>query len=211
MACAAAQRFPFLFLSCTAPEAQLWFQPYFCVCATLRHLFSAQTRESKRSGWLGHTCSLRPGRGTVATLGYAQSVRGGRDPQAVAANWGSLALVGVPFQSLWRQGLVCRGGGGPTPRVSLSTGTSFPRQTTLPLGIFLATEPLTPVSSVLAEQPTVVISSDLLSTWELQHSVSISTDLFSSPESFSTQLPPALANSHPRRGTPGLIPKKALG
>lgn len=100
----------------------------------------------------------------MATLGYAQSVRGSRDPQAVAANWGSLALVGVPFQSLWRQALVCRGGGGPTPRVSLSTGTSFPRQTTLPLGIFLAMEPLTPVSSVLAEQPTVVISSDLLST-----------------------------------------------
>ena len=97
------------------------------------------------------------------------------------------------------------------PLVSLSTGTSFPRQTTLPLGIFLAMEPLTPVSSVLSEQPTVVISSDLLSTWELQHSVSTSTDLFSSPESFSTQPPPVVANSHPRRGTPGLIPKKALG
>lgn len=43
----------------------------------------------------------------MATLGYAQSVCGSREPQAVAANWGSLALVGVPFQSLWRQGLVC--------------------------------------------------------------------------------------------------------
>ena len=51
-------------------------------------------------------------------MGYAQSVRGGRDPQAVAANWGSLAVVGVPFQSLWRQGLVCRGGAGPTPCVT---------------------------------------------------------------------------------------------
>lgn len=100
----------------------------------------------------------------MATLGYAQSVCGSRDPQAVAANWGLLAVVGVPFQSLLRQGLVCRGGGGPTPCVSLSTGTSFPRQTMLPLGVFLAMEPLTPVSSVLSEQPTVVISSDLLAT-----------------------------------------------
>ena len=208
--CSCTERFPFLFPSCTAPGAQLWFQPHFCVCATLRHLFSAQARGSKRSGRLGHTCSLRPGRGTVATLGYAQSVCGSREPQAVAANWGSLALVGVPFQSLWRQGLVCVWGGGPTPCVSLSTGTSFPRQTMLPLGVFLVLEPLTPVSSVLSEQPTWSLP-QICSQPESFSTVYTSTDLFSSPEGFNTQPPPALANSHLRQGGPGLIPKKALG
>lgn len=102
----------------------------------------------------------------MATLGYAQSVCGGRGPQAVAANWGLLAVVGVPLPEptpgrVWCVGVVVA----LPPCVSLSTGTSFPRQTTmLPLGVFLAMEPLTPVSSVLSEQPTVVISSDLLAT-----------------------------------------------
>ena len=105
---------------------------------------------------------------------------------------------------------VCVCGGGPTPCVSLSTGTSFPRQTMLPLGLFLVLEPLTPVSSVLSEQPTWSLP-QICSQPESFSTVYTSTDLFSSPEGFNTQPPPALANSHLRQGGPGLIPKKALG
>ena len=45
--CSCTERFPFLFLSHTAPGAQLWFWPHLCVCATLKHLFPAE-RETKQ-------------------------------------------------------------------------------------------------------------------------------------------------------------------
>ena len=59
--CSYMERFSFLFLSCTAPGTQLWFQPHLCTCAALRCLFPAQVRGSKSSGCLGHTYSHRPG------------------------------------------------------------------------------------------------------------------------------------------------------
>ena len=57
------ERFPFLFLSRTAPGAQLWFWPHLCVCAALRCLLLAQARGSESSGCLGHVYSLKPGQG----------------------------------------------------------------------------------------------------------------------------------------------------
>ena len=36
----------------------LWFWPYLCMWATLRHLLSAQARGSRGSNWLGQACSL---------------------------------------------------------------------------------------------------------------------------------------------------------
>ena len=44
------ERFPFLFLSHTAPGAQFWFWPHLHMWATLRHLFPAQARGVKSSG-----------------------------------------------------------------------------------------------------------------------------------------------------------------
>ena len=86
----------FLFLSHTAPGTQFWFWPHLCMCATLRHLFPAQVRGSESSSWLGHTYSLRPGRGTAATIGMCTNCHGDRDRQAIATDWGALALVEVP-------------------------------------------------------------------------------------------------------------------
>ena len=53
-------------------------------------------------------------------------------------------------QSPQRQEMAFGGGGGPTLCAPLNNGSLFPRQTTLPLGAFLATEPLIPVPSVLS-------------------------------------------------------------
>ena len=69
----------------------------------LRHLFPAQVRGGKSSGWLRHTCSLRPGRDKAATtgmhsftpLGSPFSACGSRGREEVATDWGTLTLVGV--------------------------------------------------------------------------------------------------------------------
>ena len=52
--CSCRKRFLLVFLSHTAPVAQLWFWPHLCVWTTLRHLFPALARGSGSNGWLGH-------------------------------------------------------------------------------------------------------------------------------------------------------------
>lgn len=42
--CSYTERYLFLFLSCTAPGAQVWFWPNLFVCLTLKYLFLAQMR-----------------------------------------------------------------------------------------------------------------------------------------------------------------------
>ena len=100
--CSCKERFPFLFLSCTTPGAQLWFWPHLCMCITLRHLFPSQARGSKSSGWFRHTCSLRPGRVRWPQLGCVRIACGSVDWQAVATDWG--ALVRVPPSACWGRG-----------------------------------------------------------------------------------------------------------
>lgn len=46
--CSYTERFSFLFFSHTAPGAQLWFCPHFCLWATLRHLFPNQARGKQK-------------------------------------------------------------------------------------------------------------------------------------------------------------------
>lgn len=84
--------------------------------------------------------------------------------------------------------------GSPAPCTPLNSGVTFPRQTTLPVGAFLAVEPLTPIPSgfLCAANTGPLPRSTLLTT------------------SFSTQPPSALAASCLRLGCPGLIPEEAL-
>ena len=53
--------------------------------------------------------------------------------------------------------------GSPTSCMPLNSGSSLQRWITLPLGAFLATEPLITVPSVVSMQPTEVSSPDLIS------------------------------------------------
>ena len=122
---------PLLYLH--QPWAQLWFWPHLCVCTTLRCLFPTQMRGRKSSSWLGHTYSLRPGRGTAATTGVCTKCLwrpAGSSKRLRCAHSG-----GSPSRCPRRQGLACGGGGSPAPCTPLKKGALFPRQTTLPLGV----------------------------------------------------------------------------
>ena len=89
-------------------------------------------------------------------LGCEQVAYGGEDQQAVATDW-RIPSCGSPSQC------PCEGNGVPDPCTPLKNDTSLSRQTTLPLGSFPATHPLTPVLSAVSMQPTVLLSLDLFS------------------------------------------------
>ena len=125
--CNCTERFPFLLLSRTTPRAQLWFWPHLCVCATLRHLFLVQARGRESSGCLGHTYSLRLGRGMAATMKVSVSCLRRWGP---AGSWNKLWRAhsgGSPSQCLRRQELACGGSGGPAPHAPLKNGASLSR------------------------------------------------------------------------------------
>ena len=83
--------------------------------------------------------------------------------QAVAKDWGTLAVLQVPPSARRGRGWCVRVVVAPPPHcMPFNNGTSFPRQTRLPLGAFMALEPLTPIPPVIFMQPTVVPSLDLL-------------------------------------------------
>lgn len=86
-----------------------------------------------------------------------------REWQAVATDCCTLIhFCGSPSHCLQRQGLASGGSDSPIIYDPFKNCALFPKQTTLPLGTFPAAEPLTPVSSVVFAQPTVVLSPDLL-------------------------------------------------
>lgn len=123
------------------PWTQLGFWPQLSLCGTLRGLFPTWARRSKSNGWLGHTHSLRPEWGKAPTVGVC------------AKNLWRAHSGASPSQCPWRP---------PTTCMPLNTSASIPRQMT-PLGAFLATEPLTDVSSDVSTQPTVVLFPDPIS------------------------------------------------
>lgn len=108
-------------------------------------------------GTLTHS---RVGRLKVAMTGVPSACDSDKQ-QAVAKDWGTPAVLQVPPSARRGRGW-CVGGGGPTRCMPFNNGTSFPRQTRLSLGAFLALEPLTPIPPVIFMQPTVVPSLDLL-------------------------------------------------
>lgn len=123
--CSCMERFPFLFLSCTIPGAQLLFWPPLCMWATLSHLFPTQVRGSKSSSWLGYTYSLRSERDMAATTEVCMNCLQHHRPTGSCKRLGCTHSGGSPTQCPQRQGLSC--GGGPTPCLPLNNGTSFPR------------------------------------------------------------------------------------
>ena len=193
--CSCTERFPFPFLSQTAPGAQLWFWPHLCMRATLRFLFATQVRERQKQWPIGSLsligALIRSGQGERRRpqLWHMQSACG-RDQQEDATDWD--VSGGSPSQCPWRQGPAGGEGfcnGDPAPCTPLNNDTSFPRQTMLPLAAFPAMEPLTPISSscLCPANSSPLPRSTLLTPH------------------FSTQLPPELAASCLRLGCPGLI------
>ena len=146
---------------------------------------------------MGHTYLLRPGRDKAATTGAGAKCLQWQRPTGSCNRLGSTHSGGSPSQCLWRQGLACEErvqDGGPTFYAPLNNGASFPRQTTLPLGAFMAMEPLIPIPSGCL----CAANSGPLPGFALLTS------------HFSTQPLPALAASCLRLGCPGLIPEEAL-
>ena len=70
--------------------------------------------------------------------------------------WESLPVPTEAGAGMW-------GRGDPAPCAPLNNGTSLSRQTTLPLGAFPASHPLTPVPSAVSAQSTALLSLDLFS------------------------------------------------
>ena len=121
------ERFPFLFLSHTAPGVQLCFWPHPCMCVTLSCLFHIQVRRSESSIWLGHTYSLGLGRGIAATAGVCANCLWQRRPAGSCNRLGHARSGGNPSQYPQRQGLACGCSGGYPPYMPLNNGASFPR------------------------------------------------------------------------------------
>ena len=163
MACTAAQRdFHFSPLVALPLGLSFGFGPHLCVCTTLRHLFLTQVRGRESSGLLGHTYSLRQGRGVLATTEVCANCLQRQRLTESCNRLGCACSGGCPSLYLRRQGTVCGGSGIYTPCMTLNNGSSFPRQTTLPLRAFPATETLThPLCCIL--KPTAFLSPDLLS------------------------------------------------
>lgn len=150
------ERFPFLFLGHTVPEAQTWFWLHPCMCATFMCLFTTQVKGNKTAtDWGMHSLSWRGVR--QPHLGFVQSACGGCN--RLGHTWSG----GNPSQCLWRRGLVCGGDSGPHPLWTSQQSVLFPRQTTVPLGTFLPMVHLTLVPSVVSLQPTTFLSPDPLS------------------------------------------------
>ena len=123
---------------------------------------------------------------------------------------GCICFGGSLSQCPWRQRLACEGvcDGGPTPFVPLNSGASFPRQTPLPPGAFLAVELLTHIPSGClhaAEVLTPIPSSCLCTANSSPHPGSALLT-----PCLSTHCPPALADTYLRLELPGLTPKEAL-
>ena len=149
--CSCTERFPFLFLSRTAPGAQLLFWPRIRLCTILRHLFPAQLRGSESSGCLGL------GWGTEGTVGVFVSCLQQQGPAGHCNRLWHARCARSTSQRPWRQELACGGRGSP-PHSPLNNDASLSRQTTPPLGAFRATHPLTPVPSAVSAQPTELLS-----------------------------------------------------
>lgn len=182
-------RFPFLFLSCTVLGAQLWFWPHLCICTTSAYRLYSREGAKAAADW-----GTLMGGGYSSTTGICLKCLQAREGKQLQQTVATFILT------LWEPATACRGRGW---QVGVVTAPSFMihsrivpcfLQTTLPLGTFPAAEPLTPVSSVVFAQPTVVLSPDLL--FQL-HTLALRT------------------HQHwqilPKQGYPRLIPEAALG
>ena len=159
--CSCMERFLFLLLSHTTPGAQLWFWPQLCVCHPQASVPHPGEREWTQQLIGAHL--LRPGRGTAATTRVCVKCLWWWRPAGSCNRLEHACFGGSPSHCLQRQWLACGGSGSPAPCVPLNNGTSFPRQTTFPLGAFPAMEPLTPVPFVVSTQATAILSLDSLS------------------------------------------------
>ena len=121
------------------------------MCATLRHLFPVSLRGGESCSWLGHTFSLQVGRLKVVRLEYQVPVTVNTSRQLQKP--GAPLLCCKSLQVLAEAGAGVCVWGGTTPCMPFNNGTSFPRQARLPLGTFMALEPLTPIPPVIFMQP----------------------------------------------------------
>ena len=160
MACAAAQK-DFCSYSLVALPLGLsfGFGPTF-ECAPLSGVCSPPRREGEKAAADWGTLRLR--RGMAVKFGVCANCLWQRRPAGSCNRLGHSCSGGSPSQCPTRQRLVCVGGGDPTSCKTLNSGTSFLRQTRLLVGSFPATEPLSPIPSVVSMQPTPVLFPDLI-------------------------------------------------
>lgn len=78
--------------------------------------------------------TLRPGKGTAAPTVVCKKCLWSWRLAGSSSRVGCAHSGQSPFHCPWRQGMVFGGSGDPNPCVLLNNGTSFPRQTMLPLG-----------------------------------------------------------------------------
>ena len=134
-----------LFFGCTTYRIQLYLLPHLHLWTTFRSMFSTRGFRSKSSNLLEHSYSLRPGRNKAGTTGVC--IKSLKWPRVVGSRdrlWHTFS-DGSPSQRQWMQELVCGErdqDSGYAPCAPLRNRFICPRQTMLPLGAFLAVEPL---------------------------------------------------------------------